>query len=298
LTLNSQQRGVTIPGYTPREDESMEADFAVVTPGYFAAMATPIIAGRAFTVRDDSAAPPVLVVNQQFAQRFWQGESPLGRTVRLGERDFTVVGMVPNGKYRTLGEAPLPYMYIPHAQSFQDMLTLYVRTQGEPLDLVPALRSEVAALDATLPISDLRTMNNALGTALLPARLTGTVVAIFGLLGLCLAAVGLYGVISYSVAQRTREIGIRVAVGAGSRQVLGLVMRQGMLLVAVGTVVGVAGAVAAWSVSRSLLYGDTSLDATTLTAVIAVLSAVAMLAIWVPARRATKVNPIVALKAE
>ncbi|MGQ0642107.1 MAG: ABC transporter permease [Gemmatimonadaceae bacterium] len=298
LSLNSQQRGVTIPGYTPQENERMEADYASVTPGYFEAMAIPILAGRTFTARDDSASAPVLIVNQQFAQRFWKGGDPLGRIVRLAERDFTVVGMVPNGKYRTLGEDPIPYMYTPHAQAYSDWMTIFVRTTGEPLDIAPALRSEVAALDANLPISDLRTMNSALGTALLPARLTGSVIGIFGVLGLVLAAVGLYGVMSYSVAQRTREIGIRVAVGAGDRQVLGLVMRQGMLLVAIGTVFGVTGAFAAWRLSRGLLYGDTALDPITLIGVIAVLSAVALLAIWVPARRAARVDPIVALKTE
>ncbi|MGH7710946.1 MAG: FtsX-like permease family protein, partial [Gemmatimonadaceae bacterium] len=292
------QRGVAIPGYVPQENENMEADYAVATPGYFEAMGIPIVAGRAFTARDDSAAPPVLVVNQQFAQRFWQGTNPLGRVVRLGDRDFTIVGQVPNGKYRTLGEAPIPYMYIPQTQYFTDAMTLYVRTAGDPLDIVPALRSEVAALDANMPVSDVRTMNSALGTALLPARLTGSVIGIFGVLGLVLAAVGLYGVISYSVAQRTREIGIRVAVGAAHGQVMSLVMRQGMWLVAVGTAFGVAGAFGAWRLSRSLLYGDTSLDPITLVGVIAVLSAVALLAIWVPARRAARVDPVIALKAE
>ena len=298
LSLNNQQRGVTLPGYTPKENESMEVDYNVASPGYFDAMGIPIIAGRAFTARDDSGAARVLIVNRQFAQRFWQGADPLGRTVRLSDRDYTIVGVVPNGKYRTLGEDPLAYMYIPQQQMWQDAMTLFIRTAGDPLDVVPALRSEVAALDANLPISDLRTMNNALGTALLPARLAGTVIGVFGLLGLVLAAVGLYGVISYSVAQRTREIGIRVAVGAGHGQVLGLVMRQGMLLVAIGTAFGVTGAIAAWRLARGLLYGDTSLDPVTLIAVVAVLSAVAVLAIWVPARRAARVNPVVALRAE
>jgi len=177
-------------------------------------------------------------------------------------------------------------------------MTLFIRTTGDPLDVVPALRSEVAALDGNLPVSDVRSMNNALGTALLPARLTGTVIAIFGILGLCLAAVGLYGVISYSVAQRTREIGIRVAVGAAHGQVLGLVMRQGMLLVGIGTAFGIAGSVAAWSLARRLLYGDSSLDPTTMLAVIAVLTGVALLAIWVPARRAARVDPMIALRSE
>lgn len=298
LNLNSQQRGITLPGYTPSENENMEVDYTAASPGYFEAMGIPIIAGRAFTARDDSAAARVLVVNRQFAERFWQGASPLGRTVRLGERDYTIVGMVPNGKYRTLGESPLPYMYMPHAQAWQDAMTIYIRTTGDPLDVAPALRSEVAALDANLPVSDLRTMNNALGTALLPARLTGTVIGVFGLLGLCLAAVGLYGVISYSVAQRTREIGIRVAVGAAHRQVLGLVMRQGMLLVAIGTAFGTAGSIAAWSLARGLLYGDATLDPATMFIVIAVLTAVAALAIWVPARRAARVDPVIALKSE
>ena len=298
LSLNNQQRRITIPGYMPSENESMEVDYNVASPGYFAAMGIPIVAGRSFTTRDDSGAARALIVNRQFAQRFWHGADPLGRTVRFAERDYTIVGMVPNGKYRTLGEDPLAYMYIPHAQIWSDAMTLFIRTAGDPLDIVPALRSEVAALDANLPISDLRTMNTALGTALLPARLTGTVIGIFGLLGLCLAAVGLYGVISYAVAQRTREIGIRVDVGAGHGHVLSLVMRQGMLLVAIGTAIGTTGAFAAWRLTRGLLYGDTSLDPLTLIAVIAALSVVAVLAIWVPAWRATRVNPIVALKAE
>lgn len=298
LSLSSQQRGVSIPGYSPSDNENMSVDYAVVSPGYFAAMGIPISGGRDFTPRDDSSSARVLIVNRQFAQRFWQGADPLGRTVRLNDRDYTIVGVVPNGKYRTLGEDPLAYMYIPHAQSWSDGMMLYVRTAGDPLDVVPTLRTEVAALDQNIPVSDLRTMNNALGTALLPARLTGTVVGVFGLLGLVLAAVGLYGVISYSVAQRTREIGIRVAVGAGQSQVLGLVMRQGMRLVAVGTIFGVTGAYAAWRLARGLLYGDSSLDPLTLLAVIAVLSAVAVFATWVPARRAARVNPVVALKAE
>lgn len=298
LNLNSQQRGISLPGRTPSENENMEVDYTAASPGYFEAMGIPLIAGRAFTARDDSAAPRVLVVNRQFADRFWQGASPLGRIVRLGTQDYTIVGMVPNGKYRTLGEAPVAYMYMPHAQAWQDAMTIFIRTVGDPLAVVPALRSEVAALDANLPVGDLRTMNNALGTALLPARLTGTVIGIFGLLGLCLAAVGLYGVISYSVAQRTREIGIRVAIGAANRQVLGLVMRQGMLLVAIGTLFGVTGAFAAAQLARGLLYGDTTLDPATMLTVIVVLTAVAALAIWVPARRAARVDPVIALRTE
>ena len=298
LRLGSQQTGVSIPGYTPAPNENMSIDYNIATPGYLDAMGIRLLRGRDFTARDDSAAPRVLVVNQRFAERFWPGRDPIGQRVRVGERDHTVVGLVPNGKYRTLGEEPLAFMYFAQAQRWNSAMTVHIRTAGPPAALASVLRAEVAALDPDLPVADVRTMNNHLGLALLPARLAGAVLGAFGVLGLLLAAVGIYGVMSYSVAQRTREIGIRMAVGAARAQVVRLVMGQGMRLVAVGAAVGLAGAVvAAWLV-RGLLYGGSALDPVTFVAVAVVLVGVAALAIWVPARRAAGVDPMVALRGE
>ena len=177
-------------------------------------------------------------------------------------------------------------------------MVVHVRTTDDPADLTPVVRSEVAAIDPNLSVSDIRTMNSHLGIALLPARLAGIVLGIFGGLGLLLAAVGMYGVMSYSVAQRRREIGIRVAIGAARSQVLALVMRQGLRMVAIGTVVGLVGAVAGARLVQGLLYGASGIDVMTMVGVPLTLIAVAALAIWIPARRAAAVDPMVALRGE
>lgn len=298
LALSSSDRGVEIPGYTPQPNENMSIFYASTSPGYFQTMGMPLLEGRPIEARDDSAAAPVIVVNQRFAERFWPGQSALGKVVRTGGQNRTVIGVVPTGKYRRMGEDPTAYMYFPQAQVWSSAMMIHIRTAGDPLALIPALRTEVAALDPNLPLSDIRTMEAHIGGAMLPARLAGTVLGIFGVLGLTLAAVGMYGVMSYAVAQRTREIGIRMAIGAGQPAVLGLVMRQGLTLVAVGGAIGLLAAIAAARLVRSVLYGENAFDPVTFVAVPAVLMAVAALAIWVPARRATRVDPVLALRAD
>lgn len=298
LNLSSSDRRVEIPGYTPQPNEGMSIFYTMVSDGYFEAMGIPIAEGRPIEARDDSASAPVIVVNQRFAERFWPGASPLGKVVRTAGRERTVVGVVPTGKYRRMGEDPTAYMYLPQSQVWTSGMVIHVRAAGDPTAMIPVLRTEVAALDPNLPLSDVRTMTAHLGTALLPARLAGTVLGIFGILGLTLAAVGMYGVMSYAVAQRTREIGIRMAIGAGQAKVLGLVMRQGLALVAIGGLIGIAGAGVAARLVRSVLYGENAFDPVTFVGVPVVLLAVAALAIWVPARRATKVDPVLALRAD
>jgi putative ABC transport system permease protein len=177
-------------------------------------------------------------------------------------------------------------------------MILQVRTKGDPASLVPILRSEVAALDPNLPVANVQTLNNHLGLALMPARLAGGSLAVFGLLGLVLASVGIYGVMSYSVAQRTREIGIRMAIGAARGEVMRLVMRQGLTMVAVGGGVGLALAFGAAQLIRGMLYGGNALDPLTFVVVPLVLTGVAALAIWVPARRAAAVDPVLAIRTE
>ncbi len=298
LGLGSSDTRVEVPGYTPAQEENMSVFFASAAPGYFEAMGIPILRGRSFTVQDDSLAPAALIVNERFVERFFKDADAVGHTLKVSGRERTIVGVVPTGKYRSLGEDPTAYMYFPEAQRWSAELTLHIRTAGSPAAIVPALRSAVAALDPAMPISNVRTMEEYLGTALLPARLTGSVLGIFGILGLLLAAGGMYGVMAYSVSQRTREIGIRMAIGAGHGQVLGLVMRQGMTLVGIGAAVGLAGAFAASRLVRGLLIGGEAVDPLTFIVVPLVLLAVSAVAIWVPARRAGAVNPVAAIKTE
>jgi putative ABC transport system permease protein len=298
LSLGSSDHAVSIPGYTPGAHENMSIHYSTVSPGYLAAMGIPLTSGRAFTAQDDSAATPVLVINQRFADRFWPGESALGRTVHVSGHDATVVGVVSTGKYQRLGEDPTAFMYHVQAQHWETGMTLVIRTTGDPESIVPQLRAEVAAMDPDLPVSNARTLNSHLGIALLPARIAGAVLGIFGLLGLVLASVGIYGVMAYSVAQRTREIGIRLAIGAGRGDVVRLIMRQGVSVVLLGAVIGLLGALVAARLIRGALYGENALDPLTFVVVPAVLTGVALLATWIPARRASAVDPVMALRRE
>ena len=298
MGFSGSAEDVVVPGYAPRPHEDLFMSYNTVSPGYFEAMGIPIVRGRGFTARDDSAAPPALVVNQRFSERFWPGQDALGRTVRMGGRDHTVIGVVPTGKYFSLGEEPTPFMYVAQAQHWRAGMAIFVRTAGAPSAIAATLRSEVAALDPNLPLSNARTMNSHLGIALLPSRLSGAALGVFGLLALGLASVGIYGVVAYSVAQRTREIGIRMALGAAASDAVLLVMRQGLAPVLVGTALGLAGALAVSRLIRSLLYGGSALDPVTFAAVPLVLVGVAMLATWIPARRAAAVDPVLALRQE
>jgi predicted permease len=272
--------------------------FNRVGPGYFQAMGIPLIQGRGFTRDDGPDSPGVMVVNQQYAHRFWPGEDPIGKQVSAGGMERTVVGVVPTGKYGSLGEAPLAHQYFPRAQSWSSGAYLHVRTSGDPGTLVGPLRQMVRELDPTLPIFDVKTMTNHLGIALMPARLAGIVLGAFGALGLILASVGIYGVMAYSVAQRTREIGIRVAIGADRRDVTKMVIRQGLWLVVVGGGLGLAGALGASQLIKSLLITGRGVDPVSFVAVPFVLGIVALLATYLPARRAAAVDPVQALKYE
>ncbi len=298
LGLNTSDSDVEIPGYVPAEAEGMSIYNADATPGYFAAMGIPMLKGREFTAQDDSAAARVVVVNQRFVDRFWSGKDAVGRTFRQGRRDVTVIGVVPTGKYVRLGEDPTAHMWFAHAQRWQSGMTFVIRATTDPTPLIAILRDETRALDPNLPLTNVRTMDKHLGIALLPARLTGAALGVFGLIGLLLASVGMYGVMAYSVAQRTREIGIRMAIGAAASDIIRLVMRQGLTLVLIGTAIGLAGALAASRLLSGVLYGSNSLDLTTFSVVPLVLIAVAAVATFVPARRASLVDPAISVRTD
>ncbi len=295
LSINTSDWGISVPGYEPAPNESMSIYVSIVAPGFFDALGVPIIRGRAFTAQDDSTAVRGLVINQRFAERFWPDQDPIGRTVRVGSRDHTVIGLTPTGKYVRLGEGPTAFMYLAQAQHWTTGMSVLVRTNGDPVSAIPGLMREVSALDPTLPLANVQTMTDRMGLAFLPARLAATVLGVFGILGLVLASLGVYGVMSHAVAQRNREIGIRLAIGAAGTAVVRLLMRDGMTLVGIGISLGLAGAAVGARLMSGMLYGSGA-NPLVFGAVPLVLGAVAVLAIWIPARRAARVNPVVVLR--
>jgi putative ABC transport system permease protein len=298
LGFNNHDRGIEIPGYEFAEGERKSLQFCVVTEGYLETTGVDLLEGRTFSRRDDGAGAPVIVVNRRFAERFWPNESALGKIVHTAGKDRQVIGVVQTGKYRSLGEEPTEFMYLPERELFSSGLTLVARTRSSPEAVLLRVREAVRAIDPNLPLFDVRTMQDHLGIALLPARLGGSVLGIFGLLGLALAAVGIYGVMTYSVAQRQRELGIRVALGADRRRVVGLVLREGLGLAFLGVFLGLAGAAGASQLVKGMLYNVPALDPVAFGAIPILLMLVAATAVYLPARRAARVEPMRVLKVD
>lgn len=298
LGLGSSDRGVDIPGYEFAEGERRSLMYANITEGYLEAMGVRLVEGRTYTRQDDDAGPPLIIVNQRFAERFWPGESAVGKIVQTAGADRQVIGVMETGKYRSLGEEPSEYMWFPQREQFRTGMTVVARTRSDPNVVLRRIRDIVRAADPQMPVFDVRTMEDHMGVALMPARLGGSVLGLFGLLGLMLAAVGIYGVMAYSVAQRKRELGIRVALGADKGRMLKLVVGEGMRLALLGTVIGLAGAVAAARLVAGLLYNVSALDPIAFVSVPMLLVGVALLAVYVPARRAAGVEPMRVLKTD
>jgi predicted permease len=298
-----RRRGAAVEGYQPDDGEDMELNYNVVGPGFFRTLQMPLLTGRRFAERDDASAPRVVIVNETFVERYWPGENPLGKRINLPgpgapEQWYEVIGVVPDGKYRSVREGPIPYMYLALPQAYQQAVTLAVRTAGDPTVILPSIRSEVRSLSATMPLVGVRTLSQHLGRALAQERTTATMIGTLGLLALLVAAVGIYGVMSYTVSQRTQEIGIRAALGAGTGDVLRLVVGHGMRLAVVGVVIGVGGGFALSRLVESFLFGVSATDPPTFVGVAALLAVVALLASYIPAHRATKVDPMLALRYE
>ena len=273
-----------------------------VQPEYFRTFGVPLVEGREFTRQDTAGAPRVAIVNEAFSKKFWPGQDPVGKTFQT-ERDgpkVQVVGVTRTGKYLFLYESPTPYAYFPLAQRYQSRATLLVYTDGDPLRLVEPIREEVGQLDSTLPLFDVSTMDAHVryGKPLLPARLGAMLVGAFGLLGLILASVGVYGVISYSVSQRTQELGIRSALGARPGNVIAMVLRQGLSLSLIGMAIGATLAFLMLRALRFVLYGVGATDLPTVAAVSLMLLFVAFVASYIPALRATRIDPVIALRHE
>jgi predicted permease len=304
LPLDADSKGdnVVVEGYVPRyENERIGVMYSIVGYDYFSAMNTPIVAGRGFTERDDEKAPRVVIINETMARRFWPNQSPLGRRIQLGNAQspyIEIVGVAKDGKYNFLGEPPTEYMFLPHRQNYDGKMTLIARTGGDPESLAAAIRQEVANLDSELPVFGIKTMPEFLDRLLSGPKSIAGMVGIFGLIALAMAAFGLYGVMSYVVSQRTREIGIHLALGAQTGSVLRLVMRQGMTLAMIGITTGLVAAFALTRLLSSMLYGVSPTDPLTFAGVTLSLVLAALLACWIPARRAAKVDPMIALRCE
>jgi putative ABC transport system permease protein len=279
------------------------AEYRLTSGGYFAAMGIPLLRGRLFDAADAPGAPPAAVISRSLAEKYFPGQDPLGRRIQFGNMDgdrrlLEIVGVVGDVREEGLDEAPTRTVY---ANAFQrpqsSSLSLVVRAQGDPAALVPAMRREVQALDPSLPAT-FRTLTEIYSSSLDSRRFSLVIFGVFAAVALALATLGLYGVVAYTVARRTHEIGVRVALGAQSRDVLGLVVRHGMTLTLAGVALGLAAAFGLTRLMASLLYGVTVTDPLTFVAIPLLLSLVALAACLVPARRAAKVDPMVALRYE
>jgi predicted permease len=289
--------GFHVPGRNPPERgrDSWEADWNVVSPGYFQVLRTPLVAGRDFSDADRAGAPDVAIINETLAARVWPEGGAVGRTFRNDGRTVTIVGVARDAKYRTLGEEPRGFVYVPIAQRYFERASIVVRT-APGVHVEAPLRRLVAELAPALPVLDQRTMEEHTSISLLPQRIAAWVAGSLGGVALLLALVGIYGVTAYSVAQRTREIGVRVALGATRGRVLALVLRQGVGLAAVGVSIGAITALGATRLLSNLLYGVHPLDALAFVGAGLLLVAAALAASWVPSRRAAAVEPMVALR--
>lgn len=290
---------ISVEGYLPQPTESMSFGFSTITPGYFETIRLPLIEGRDFQAHDEAGARGVVIVNETLANRFWPGQSPLGRRITVfANREVTIVGVTRNARYRRLNEPATGHFYMPLAQFYSPNMNVHLRTAGSPMALAGALRREISQIDPAVQPAIVVPMNEVTDFALLTHRVAATVLAILGATALLLAMMGVYGVMAFAVSQRTREIGIRMALGAAKDDVLRLILMNGLRLTLAGLAVGLVAALATMPLLSSLLVGIGALDPWTFAGAGALLVAVAMVAGWLPARRATRVDPVVALRCE
>jgi len=303
LTGSGMRMSLGIEGYTPTDDKPINFDMNIVGPRYCATMKLPLVAGREFTANDNAAAPPVVIINDAAARTYWPNQNPLGKRLIIGgpgrkPQPAEIIGVAGASRYRSLTEAFRPGMLLPAAQNYASDLSLHLRSAGDPALLIESARRELRALDPQLPATNIRTLEEQRRNSLYSERLTALLLSAFGALALLLAALGIYGVMAYAVAQRTREFGIRMALGARAGDVLRLILRQGARLIGAGVALGLAGAFAATRLIRSFLYQVSYTDPMAFVSAALLLAAVALLACYIPARRATKVDPMIALRYE
>ncbi len=293
---------ITVEGYEAEADEEMRVDYVLVTPGYFRALGIPLRSGRPFDERDARGAPPVAVVSRETARRWWPDGDAVGGRIRMAGQEMEVVGVVGDAAWRTLEDAPTPHVFLSMRQfpgpALSGFVTFAVRGDGHAPALFEGIRERLRAADPQLPVHSLRTMDDQVAELLAPQRMGAALLTGFGALALVLAALGVYGVVSYAVARRTREIGVRMALGARRVRVLRDVLASGMRPVLLGLALGLFGALAAGRLVAGLLFRTGERDPVTLTLASLLLALVALAACLVPARRATRVDPAITLRAE
>ncbi len=290
---------ISVDGYTPAPNEQMMIHRATVAPGYFNLLRIPLLEGREFTELDSSGSPIVIIVNETFAKRFFRGENPIGRKIRCEGREMTVVGLARDSKYHTPIESPTPFFYIPFRQWFAPGLnfSIFVKTAGDPLLMTPVLRQEALALNQDALFST-RLLSEATAGSLFAQRAAASLLGVVGAIALLLAAIGLYSVMSYAVSQRTREIGVRMALGAKPGDVLRQMLGAGLRLTVPGLLLGGVAALAAARIIKGMLVNVAASDPLTFLAAGAFLILVAVMASYLPAQRATRVDPMVTLRNE
>jgi predicted permease len=306
LTATIGNWSILLEGRERKVGENPNGDWQIVTPGYFEALGVRMARGRAITDRDDESGPLVAVINETMAARYWPGEDALGKRYHLGTMDqpwIEIVGVSRDVHHNAVIEHNRAEMYVPHAQwpraargSARVGMTLVVKTDGDPMALAPRIRDEIRALDRRVPLTDVRTLEGVASAALAEPRFTTLVLMVFAGLALLLAAVGLYGVVSFVAARRTREIGVRIALGARASQVRWLVVRDGLMTSGAGVITGLVVSLLATGVVASQLYGISRLDPAAFAVAPLVLLVVTALASYLPARRAARLNPVTALR--
>jgi macrolide transport system ATP-binding/permease protein len=292
---------VGVEGYVPRENEEIVINYSTIGPKYFETMGIPVREGREYNDTDTLQSPRTLVINEAMARRYWPEGKALGGKIRLGQNLAEVIGIVANSKYSSINERPLAQLFFPMSRSETSTLRLFVKTAGDPAPIVAEVRNAIRGIDAALPVYDARTLNEHMQVAVFAQRMAANLLGAMGVLALLLAAIGLYGVMAYAVSQRTQELGIRLALGASPGSLLSMIVGQGMKLTTIGLAIGLVialGAFGSIGAVRALLPGISPMDPITFVTVPIVLGSIALLASWIPGRRAGKVDPLVALRYE
>ena len=291
-----ETRPPTIPASANGPEREVRVPALHVSTEYFRAMGIPMRAGRSFTSADRETAPLVWIVNESFAKRYFPNESAVGKTLRMGNTPIEIVGVIGDFRQKNLTEPPEPTVYMHYLQNMRAGLSLAIRTTGDPLRYANAVREAIWSVDRDQTITSVETLSAIVGGNVARPRLLASLLLLFGVMGLSLGALGIYGVLAFAVSQRRQEIGVRVALGATPRSVLGLIVSQGMTLAVIGVVAGIAGALVLTRVMTAVLYDVRATDPTTFAVVVIVLLGTALVASWLPARRALRIDPVQALR--
>jgi putative ABC transport system permease protein len=291
----------TVEGDSFPSDEANVAERSSVTPGYFHLLEIPLLRGRLFNASDNDKAPQVAMINEAFAEKYWPNHDPLGKRFKRNRADapwITVVGIIANARTESLAQASVPKIYLDFYQTGGNRLAIFLRGHLDTAEIPAEVREQVQSVDPTLPVTDGQTLIETVSASLAERRFSMEMVALFALSALLLAGLGIYGVISFMVSERTHEIGIRIALGAERNSILQMVLRQGLRLTVAGAAVGLLGSLIVSNLMAGLLFGVRPTDPLTFAGVALLLVAVAVLACYLPARRAVRVDPLIALRHE